>query len=400
MPPTPAPAATPFTAALDRVLADSLSCLLVTDAGTGAPLYARNGDLPLAPASTQKLLVAAAALSRLGPDYRFETTVVASRPPVAGQVDDLWVVGGGDPLLATPGYIAMLQANPATTGYQPTPLSALVDGLVGSGVRAVRNGIHGDESRYDAVRYLAGWPANLNIGEFDIGPLSALELDQGLDRWRPAVVDPDPPGHAAAALGELLAGRGVRARAGGDGAPPAHPAVLARVVSAPLSQLVGAMLQASDNQIAELLVRELDRQAGGRGTTPAGLRVVQAEVQRLGVPLTGVSLVDGSGLSAQDRDTCRTLLATLNLGDTTRLAALASGLPVAGVSGGLANLFRGTPIAGRLAAKGGYITGVTSLVGRLAAPHPVRFAFVANGPFDYPGGVAFASRVVTTLFAR
>ncbi|MHB8467133.1 MAG: D-alanyl-D-alanine carboxypeptidase/D-alanyl-D-alanine-endopeptidase [Acidimicrobiales bacterium] len=399
-PPTP-PAPMP---PLDRVLADTNSCLVVTDAVTGAVRYDHHPDVALAPASTQKLLVAVAALARLGPDYRFVTTVVARRGPLTGAVDDLWLVGGGDPLLASAAYAAQLHAHPETAGYEVTPLSALADAVATSGVRVVRGSIHGDDGRYERSRYLAVWPADLNQGEFDVGPLSALEVDQGLDRWRPAVPTPDPAAHAVALFAPLLRARGLGVLAGPDSPAPAGGVIVGRIASAPLEAIVAAMLKASDNQIAELLVRELDRQSGGTGTTVGGLRVVAAETARHGVPTRGLNLVDGSGLSALDHATCRTLLATLDLGGEPRFAALSSGLPVAGVDGSLATLFRGTPAAGRLAAgrlaaKGGYITGVTALVGRLAGPHPVRFAFVANGPFNYTDGVAFAGRVVEALLS-
>jgi D-alanyl-D-alanine carboxypeptidase/D-alanyl-D-alanine-endopeptidase (penicillin-binding protein 4) len=397
--PSTSPPATPLGAVLDATLVNTNSCLLVTDARTGALLYAHDGDVPLAPASTQKLLVAAAALSRLGPGYRFMTTVMAPRAPVAGAVDDLWIVGGGDPVLASPPYAAYLHTLPATVNYQTTPISALVDGIVAAGVRRVSNGIHGDDSRYEARRTLPTWGPAINRGELDIGPLSALEVDQGLDRWRPASLTVDPAGHAAGVLAALLRARSVAAVQGADTNAPRGGVVLARVQSPPLSSLVASMLQASDNQIAELLVRELDRQAGGSGTTDGGVRVVMSEVAQLGVPTDGLHLVDGSGLSGGARVTCRTLLATLDLGDTPGLSTLSTGLPVAGVDGSLATMFRGTPLAGKLAAKGGYIGGVIALVGRLAVGRPLRFAFVANGPFSFQVGVGLQQRVVDALAA-
>jgi D-alanyl-D-alanine carboxypeptidase/D-alanyl-D-alanine-endopeptidase (penicillin-binding protein 4) len=157
------------------------------------------------------------------------------------------------------------------------------------------------------------------------------------------------------------------------------------------------MLQASDNQIAELLVRELDRHAGGAGTTAGGLVQVRDALTHLGVPLAGVSMLDGSGLSHADRSTCRALLATLTLGDDRPLAAVEAGLPVAGVSGSLVHLFAGTPLAGRLAAKGGYIDGVAALVGRIDGSHGRRFALVANGPFPFITGLALEEHVAEAV---
>ena len=85
--------------------------------------------------------------------------------------------------VASPESAAYLAFNPVTTGYPVTPIGDLVDQLVGSGVRVVRNGVHGDDTRYEEVRYLPTWSPTLNQGEFDVGPLGALEVDQGLDRF-------------------------------------------------------------------------------------------------------------------------------------------------------------------------------------------------------------------------
>ena len=405
--PTGAPAAgasttaptphTPLQRALDAVLVNTDSCLLVTDAATGAVVYSHQADVPFTPASSQKLLVALAALDRFGPDHRFATTVVARRTPAGGVVDDLWLVGGGDPLLATPEYAAALQTSPATLGYPTTPVGSLADQLAARGVRVVRNGVHGDGSFYTTPPYLPTWAPSINRGEFDVGPLSALEVDQGLDSWHPAVPAPDPAGHGADVLARLLGQRGVTAPAGPDATAPAGATVLAVVESAPLSQIIGAMLRASDNQIAELLVLALDRQAGGAGSTAGGVRQVAAAAARLGLPVAGLSLVDGSGLSATDHVTCSTLLGALDLGYQPRFSAIGNGLPVAGVSGTLTHLFSGTPLAGRLAAKGGYLSGVTALVGQVSGPHPTRFAFVANGRLPFADGLALSERVAESV---
>ena len=83
------------------------------------------------------------------------------------------------------------------------------------------------------------------------------------------------------------------------GAPP--PGVLlAQDVSPPLAEIVRFMGRESDNFTAELLVKHLavlDAPPGTRGTTVAGIRVVREALEQAGVPLAGVRLVDGSGLS-------------------------------------------------------------------------------------------------------
>ncbi len=187
----------------------------------GRVIYDHSGALPLAPASTQKLLVAAAALDLLGASYRFTTTVVAARPPVFGTVGDLWLVGGGDPVLSSPEFTAVLAQAPSIGG-QPvtTPIAALADQLLAVGIRRMTGGIHGDDSRYDRTRFLAAWsPAEIKGA--NVAPLGALEVDDGLDQWRPPRLTADPAGHAAGVLAQLAAARGVVAAQGADGSAPA-----------------------------------------------------------------------------------------------------------------------------------------------------------------------------------
>ena len=394
-PPSTGPTTTlpPLSSVLDAALVNTDACLVVRDAG-GHVLYAHQPALALAPASTQKLLVAAAALDVLGPTYRFTTTVVTDRPLVGGVADQVWLVGGGDPVLSSPDFTTFLTAQPEFGGHPvTTPVSWLADRLRAAGVRAVFGGVRGDDSRYDRTRFLPAWKPAYITGA-DAAPLGALEVDDGLDRWKPVPrLTSDPAAHAAGVLAQLLQARGVAARLGPDGTAPASGIVLATVVSPPLGEIVTSMLRVSDNTAAELLVRELDRASGGAGTTAGGLAVVAREAAKLGVPVGGLHLDDGSGLAPSDRATCTTLLAALDLGLQPRFAPL-SALSVAGVDGTLIDRFLGTPAQGQLAGKTGSIDGVAGLVGRWGN---VEFAFLLNGTFPYATGVAYEDRVVAAL---
>jgi D-alanyl-D-alanine carboxypeptidase/D-alanyl-D-alanine-endopeptidase (penicillin-binding protein 4) len=395
-PPTlPADPVARLTARLEAVLGGVRSCLVVHDAGTTA--YGRAADLGLAPASTEKLLVAVAALDRLGPNFRFETTVVAPAPPSDGAVDALWLVGSGDPLLSTPEYAAHLASQPRTVGTPTTPLSVLVDQLATIGVHAVHNGVHGDDSRYDGPRWLPGWKP-IYRDEADVSLLSALTADGGLDRWSPSeVVSADPTTLASEQLTRLLVSRGISAAPAPNQVRPANGVVLARIASAPLSDIVASMLRSSDNLAAELLVKEMDKKAGGTGTTAGGLATVAATVERLGIPVAGLHMGDGSGLDPGDRTTCSTLLAALDMGDRPGFGPLASGLAVAARSGTLVNRFGGTALAGHLAAKTGWINCAAAMVGRLDLKRPLHFALIVNGPCDWNSAKAIEDRVATTL---
>ncbi|GAC1517859.1 MAG: D-alanyl-D-alanine carboxypeptidase/D-alanyl-D-alanine-endopeptidase [Acidimicrobiales bacterium] len=392
--PPPDPAARNLSSRLDAVLANTNSCLVVSDAG--GVVY-RHGTAPLTPASTQKLIVAAAALDVLGPSFRYVTSVVAARPPVGGVVDELWLVGGGDPVLASPGYIDHLESQPMTAGVIPTTqLIALAAQLEAAGVHRVAGTIHGDDSRHERLRSLPGWK-QIYFDEADIAPLSALEVDDGLDSWAPERVAADPAAHAADVFSRLVGGRRIAAAPGPDSTAPPGGVVLASIQSPPLADLVSAMIRSSNNLTAELVLRELDRARGGTGTSAGGAAVVAAEAAKLGLPVTGLRLVDGSGLSPADQATCDVLLGARALSDRPEFAPIGAGLSIAGRNGTLVNRFIGTPAAGHLVAKTGSIAGVSGLVGKLDGRRPLRFALLANGDFGYLAGAGLEDRVVAAL---
>jgi D-alanyl-D-alanine carboxypeptidase/D-alanyl-D-alanine-endopeptidase (penicillin-binding protein 4) len=364
---------------IDRVLAGARldttggrACVVVQDA-SGRALYSREPDLALAPASTVKLFTAATALQRIGPDTRLTTDVRAERLPVDGVVDgDLWVVGGGDPLLATADFAARAGLSGA-----PRPASRLEDlanAIVAAGVRQVRGRLLGDEHRYDALRYVPTWkPAYVEQGQS--GPLSALIVNGGFTRLRPTPVAASAPAaDAAARLALLLAQRGVRVGGVGEGVAPAGAVAITSLASLPMRQIVTEMLRDSDNTTAELLTKELGFRFGGGGSTAAGVAVVRAMAGTLGKGVSdGLVLADGSGLDRSNRATCRALTGLLDVRATRD--ALGALLPVAARSGTLVARFGGTPAAGRVAAKTGSLDGVVALSGYATDARDERLAF-------------------------
>ncbi len=338
-----------------------------------------------APASTLKLLTGAAALQVLGPTHAFTTTLVTTAPVSNGALHgDLYLVGGGDPVLSTPAYQPKLAANPLTAAEPTTSLDSLAAALAAAGIHRVDGAIVADDSHGDTVRYSPGLkPSERGI---DIGPLGALTVDDGFTAS--GVAAPDPALLTASSLDALLASHGVTvAGSVRRGTAPGAARTVAKVTSPRLDAIVASMLTVSDNYTAEMLVRTVGLAAEHSGSTAAGLRGVMSALTRLGVPTTGVSLVDGSGLSPQDRVTCPALLAAVELGDRAQDRALRDGLPVAGRTGTLAGRFIGDPLSGRLRAKTGHIDGVVGLAGIVpTTAGTVSFAFLANGGFSVAGG--------------
>jgi serine-type D-Ala-D-Ala carboxypeptidase/endopeptidase (penicillin-binding protein 4) len=171
---------------------------------------------------------------------------------------------------------------------------------------------------------------------------------------------------------------------------------LATVRSAPLSEVVAAMLRESDNTAAELLVKELGVVKARDGSTAAGTRAVADRLAAAGLPTEGLRLVDGSGLDVGNRTTCALLSATLRRsgGGVPELSPL---LAVAGESGTLSLRLADTPLAGRLRGKTGSINGVTGLVGYVDGRRAMSFALVANGAFSDGAGRLLQDRLVALL---
>ena len=139
-----------LTTTLQQQAAGNPVCAVVTDE-TGT-LTNLDGAKTLAPASTLKLLTATAALSTLGADFHFTTRVQAPTAPANGAVDQLMLVGSGDPLLATPERIARDARDPEQAGLVSTPLATLADRIVGAGIRAVPGGVVAIDGHFDRTR--------------------------------------------------------------------------------------------------------------------------------------------------------------------------------------------------------------------------------------------------------
>jgi D-alanyl-D-alanine carboxypeptidase/D-alanyl-D-alanine-endopeptidase (penicillin-binding protein 4) len=351
------------------------SCVIVSRGGR--VLYERAPDMPLVPASTLKVATAAAVLHRLSPTDRLRTSVVAAATPVDGTVaGDLWLVGGGDPLLGTAPWAAHFTRQPQVY----TSLELLADRVVAAGVREVAGRVTGDDGRYDRVRYVPTWPESY-IKESEIGPLSALWVNDGFRVWTGSLAPfPDPASGAAEVFTDLLRARGVTVREGpGSGTAPDGAAKVATVDSPTVGELVTQMVRESDNGTAELLVKELGLRVAGEGSTAAGTSVVLDTLGRLGLPVSGVRVRDGSGLDRNSTLTCRFLVALLDAEGAGGI--LDRALPVAAQTGTLFKRFLGTPVAGRLRAKTGSITGVAALTGRVVGPsgEELTFSFLQNG---------------------
>lgn len=340
--------------------------LLVLDE-QGYPMLEEASDLALVPASTMKVVTAAAALRTLGPEHRYVTTVRAEgHPERSGQLrGDLVLVGGGDPALATPGYAAdVYPARPRS------PLEDLAEALVEAGIEHVEGDLVADSSVLADEPIAPGWSEHY-LADLDATRSAGLTVDAGrVIEWTDdgrvlATAAEDPALEAGRRLAELLEERGVTI--GGavrTGRAAAATTTLAELSSPPLEELLRHAVQRSDNHMADGVFRSLGTAEGGSWRSAAA--AVRDALADLELDWHGVVLADGSGLSRRDRLTASFLVrldAAMGSGDLAR--TWREIMAVAGESGTLARRLRGTAAHGVLRGKTGALTDVRAFVGHL-----------------------------------
>ena len=347
------------------------SCLIIDIEGTR--LVSVNPDIPLLPASNMKVVVAMVALDVLTPDFVFSTSLVGKTNGNA--IDgDAYLIGGGDPVLVTGNY-------PVTEPYPTfnfTRLEDLFDALVKKGITRIGGSIIGDESRYDAERFSPS--LGLGIKGTEVGPLGALMVNDGVVSGNP--IKPDNPALGAATeFTNTLQNNGIAVSGSPKvGTAPQDLPIIAKIDSLPLSDIIAEMLTNSDNNTAELLVKEIGFAVSGEGSREAGLEAMKAKLVEWGIPLDVLQFFDGSGLDRGNRLTCNTLMTLLTRDGGFGPVGL--GLATANQTGTLREVLADTLGAGKLRGKTGTLTGAKALSGFVpfSADQASTFSLIINSP--------------------
>ena len=315
-------------------LAGGVSGCAFVDVETGELLYARGADTVRVTASVQKLLTAAVAIERLGPDRRLRTEVRARRLPDARGVlrDDLFLRGAGDPTLGSEALIRSRYAGRGTSIFElarrlveTTGLRRLDGAVVGDGA-ALEDG---PERPYQTASALT-----FDLPAHEPGAVreTALEAAHALAR-------------ALRELGVEVAGKAAA------GPSPIEAFELAGIDSPPLVELVALMFGRSECGFAEQLTKLLGLVHHGEGSTRAGAEVISRTLAEWGV---SALVADGSGFGSANHISPADLARLLRrLTDTPTGRMLGARLPVAGRTGTLSHRMRGTSAQGRCAAKTG-----------------------------------------------
>jgi D-alanyl-D-alanine carboxypeptidase len=349
----------------------------VIDPATGQTLYERDAGNAITPASTGKILTAAAALLSLDHTQQLVTKVVAGEQP-----GEVIIVGGGDPTISS--------LEPGEESIYPgaAHLSELVDQVKAGGTQVQT--VYIDQSRYTGPGLASSWlPADVGAGY--IAPIVPAMLDG--DRQDPATnYSPRTTDPGRTLVDEFASRIGASPAGEIEKKAPANAKVLGEIRSAPLTQLVDNMLDRSENTLGDILAREVAIKAGEEPTFDGASKAMLDVLRNNNFDVSGVVLKDGSGMSEQNKMSANLLAQVLSVAAgpdgkdprTAKLRPLLGGLPVAGGSGTLADRYdEGAATEGRgwVRAKTGTLTGVNSLAGIVLDKdnRPLVFAFLTTG---------------------
>ena len=428
--------------------------------GEASPVLAVNAGRPLILASTTKVLTTAAALDRLGPDYRFRTSLYldADIGPDGSVPGTLVIRGGGDPALS--GRL-----------YEDDPLAVFrpwADALVRRGIKKIGGGLLLDVSFFDDLRIHADWPSeqeqrwyqapvsalsyNDNVvlvratgglrpgapavlGFYPAGPhllslVSRVVTVQGIGArvgvrreagsrtviasglvgrrrtWMGDVTVPDPPLYFAGAFSQVLKESGIEIGAAPTVRTEATPGQPGRTLihthETPIVPVLSVCNKRSQSFYAEQILKTLGAEKRGKGTWENGELEVAAFLRSLGLDPSRYQLADGSGRSRNDRASAGAYVDFL-VALATRWDKFAQFEPTLAISGDQAGTLRhrllGADTRGKVFAKTGNIAGVVTLCGYVTARSGETYAFsiLLNGGCPEGRGHSWQDRFLVEL---
>jgi serine-type D-Ala-D-Ala carboxypeptidase/endopeptidase (penicillin-binding protein 4) len=359
--------------------------VLIVNPRTGDTLYSQNAGKLFMPASNMKIITSAAALTLLGPEYRYRTTFLTDGEVRDSLLDgNLLVIGRGDPTVSD-----------RMRGTATTVMDALADSLRAHRIRQISGSLARVGNAFPDSIYGYGWEWD-DLGEYYGAGVDELIFNEGMapTKLRPP---PDtardslysgPAKNPAKAYLDALHDALVRKSIRMDGVvrdsilpTPLKMDTLFVLVSPPLREILPALMKQSQNQIAEILLRTIGLERGGLGTADSARKIVGQQLLAWGVQPDGFLIRDGSGLSDQDLLTPETIVRVLDrIQRDTAFAAYYNAMPIAGVDGTIDTRMKGTPAEGNVHAKTGMLAKARSLSGYVTTADGERliFSILAN----------------------
>jgi len=382
----------------------------------GKLLFADGETHALNPASSIKVLTAATALSKLGPNYRFYTVVLRS-----GQ--DVCLKGQGDPSLVSE-TMWLLVEEARRHGLGQILGNLIVDDSFFTASKSLRQNFPGDRNRsftapisalslnYNSLTIYVkptklGKPAQIHLepepslfrvinrvkttlksGRRDVNAWLHAKGDQieihvdgkiGKNQKRITLYRavPEPALYAGHVFAHHLsrAGGGISGKIVRN-VCPSNAREIFRFKSKPLSQVVFGLNKFSNNFIAEMLIQALGAQNGSQH----GLKEMRNWLKAQKINAQGLVLENGSGLSRENRISAHTLTSIVRqaANDMAIGPEFLASFGISGVDGTLRHRFSHPSALSKVRAKSGSLKGVVSLTGviNIEHPGPVVFAFL------------------------
>ena len=380
--------------------------VLIVNPRTGDTLYSKNAGKLFMPASNMKIITSAAALTLLGPDYRYRTTFLTDGEVRDSLLDgNLLVIGRGDPTVSD-----------RMRGTATTVMDALADSLRAHRIRQISGSLGRVGNAFPDSIYGYGWEWD-DLGEYYGAGVDELIFNEGMS---PTTLRPPPdtardslysgPAKRPAkayldALHDALVRKSIRM----DGTvrdsvfpTPFKMDTLFVLVSPPLREILPALMKPSQNQIAEILLRTIGLERGGLGTADSARKIVGQQLLAWGVQPDGFVIRDGSGLSDQDLLTPETIVRVLDrIQRDTAFATYYNSMPIAGVDGTIDTRMKGTPAEGNVHAKTGTLAKARSLSGYVTTADGERliFSILANNTTAPGPAVTHVADVIAAVLA-
>ena len=315
---TPVPA---LAGAKEKVAALAPSGLVLVLDEKGNELIAQNADKPFVPASVAKIVTAWLAMEVLGRDYRFETKFYLDKNRV------LYVRGGGDPFLISEELAELARELVAAIGKEPITGTVLDASYYPSDLRIP--GIEQTGEAYDALN--SALAVNFNTiaavrkgktvrsaeKQTPITPLAISQFRARGPKGRGRISLSQDPAVSLQYAGELIAA--FIEKAGGSVKGKITPGTVPKGLepvyvhkSRPLSQILAALLIASNNYIANQIFLEIGGTLGGSVSLEKSLKVANGMLAANGLA-EDLHLEEGSGISRGTRFTARGLAKVLTL---------------------------------------------------------------------------------------
>jgi serine-type D-Ala-D-Ala carboxypeptidase/endopeptidase (penicillin-binding protein 4) len=343
----------------------------VMNATTGELLFDRSATVPARTGSVLKLITASAALAILGPDYTLSTRVYDGGAP-----GTIVLVGGGDPT------ISQLPAGQESV-YPGAPKLADLVSQAKSAYNLAHPGVPITQIVLDATMWDTAddWDPSWKRKEQTQGYLSevtALQVDG--DRADPKAQTSPRSTDPVMRAGQLFATAwGLSGTTFSLGAVVPNKPLLGQVSSQPISTLVNQMLLNSDGTLGEVIARVVSKSMGLNGSEASLQQALTGAITVYGVPTTGLTIHDGSGLSelnAVPPEFFTTFLVKI-LGGANNLNYVYNSLSVAGKTGSLVGRFTGANAIAKnnVLAKTGWIDSEYSLAGIVNAADGTQLTF-------------------------